>query len=339
MKAVRAGKPGKVEIADFPDPILQEGEVILAPLACGVCSTDIKLVRKGADNTGYALGHELAGVVVETSPQSGWKVGQRVVAAPYLPCGICYYCLHHQPTLCTNLYDVSFLPGGLAERVRAPRDLTRRGLLEIPSGLSPEVAALAEPVGCTVKGIEDSGLRPGDSVLVIGDGPMGMMSAAVARAYGAYPVMVAGMLPHRLAVAEQYYADVVVNVTHEELRPIVDRNTAGRGVDVVMVAVSSAEALASGMACVRPGGMVNAFAGVPKGTTVDLDMRTLHYQQIHLTGSFGTTPEYMAKALNLFVSDRVPIAPLVTGRFQFDAVVDAIAYAAEREGLKAVVLF
>jgi len=339
MRGASAGQPGEVQFVEFPEPELGEGEVILSPLACGICSTDVKQVQKGSREVNYALGHELAGEIVEADPESGWTPGQWVIAAPYLPCGGCYYCLAGQPTLCTHLYKTALTPGGLAERVHVPRDLVQRGLFLIPEGLSPVAASLAEPCGCVIQGLEACRLRAGNSVLVVGDGPMGLISAAIARAWGAYPVIVAGMLPHRLEAARQHFADAIINICDEELVPAVRRITAGRGADAVMVTVSSGEALVSGVEAVRPGGVVNAFAGVPEGTIIPLDVRRLHYQQFHLTGSSGTAPVHMAKALRVLASGQVQIDLLITARFPFEAVGEAVAYAAERKGLKAVVVF
>lgn len=339
MRGYVAGNPGKVQVVDFPEPQAEAGDVILAPAACGICSTDVKQVSKGSTDHRYALGHEVVGKIQAASPDSRWKVGQRVAAVPYLPCGACYYCRHDQPTLCTNLFEITLQPGGLVERIRVPKELAQRGLFPIPDDLPDDLAVLAEPLGCIVKGIEDSGVKPGDSVLIIGDGPMGLMGAAVARAYAAYPVMVAGMLTHRLAVAGEHFADRVIDVSREDLHEVVRAQTGGRGADVVLATVSSGEALAIAIEAVRPGGVVNAFAGVSEGTGINLDVRKLHYQQYHLTGSFGVGPVHMAKALHLLHSRRLDGRPLVTARFPFEETPDAVAYSANRTGLKAIVQF
>lgn len=339
MKGATVGQPGEVVWLDYPDPTLGTGEVVLAPLACGICTTDVKLVKQGSDGkTRYALGHELVGRIAAADPQSAWTVGQRVVAAPYVPCGACYYCHRHQPTLCTHLFENSLVPGGLAEQVRLPRRLAERGVLSVPAHVSDEAAALTEPVGCAVQGVEDAGLRPGDSVLVVGDGPMGLICAAVARAYGAGPLIVAGLSRHRLEAAARL-ADATVDVGTSDLRDAVGTLTEGRGADVVLVVVSDGPALEAGLSALRPGGTLNAFAGVPKGTILPLDVRRLHYEQIRLTGSFGVGPEHMARALHLIATGRVDAPALITARFPFAQTPDAVAYAADRVGLKAMVTF
>lgn len=339
MKAAAASEPGQVIIADFPEPLAGEEDVVVETLACGVCATDVKLVQKGAKDLKYALGHEMTGRIIQGPKGSSWGVGQHVVVAPYLPCGECYYCQHGQAALCTHLYEIFPLPGGLSERVLVPAELARRGLFLVPPGMSDELAALAEPLGCVLMGLEASHLKAGDSLLVIGDGPMGQLTAAAGKALGASPVIVAGMTSHRLACAQKYYADVAVDVNHEDLKTIASGQTGMRGADVVLVAVSSGEALATGLANVRPGGTVNSFAGVPDGTKIDLDVRKLHYQQFYLTGSSGTTPEYMAKALALLGSPRVDFSKVITASYPFPQVSEAVAYVEQQLGLKSMVLF
>jgi len=339
VKAAVAGQPGQVIIADFPNPVAGEQDVIVETLACGICATDVKLVQKGAKEIKYALGHEMAGRIIQVPKYSQWKIGQQVVIAPYLPCGQCFYCQHGQLTLCTNLYDVFPQPGGLAEQILVPPELALRGMFPIPAGMSVALAAMAEPLGCVVKGLEDSHLKAGDTLLVLGDGPMGQLAAAAGKAMGARLVIVAGMTDHRLASAKRNFADLVVDVRREDLRQIVAGVSDQRGADVVLVAVSSAEALAAGIANVRPGGTVNSFAGVPESTCIELDVRKVHYQQYYLTGSFGTTPEHMLKALGLMQSSGLDFSNIITATYPFPQVGEAVSYVEHQLGLKTMVTF
>jgi L-iditol 2-dehydrogenase len=339
VKAAAASQPGQVIIADFPEPQAGEGDVVVETLACGVCATDVKLVQKGAKELKYALGHEMVGRIAQAPKGGRWMVGQRVVVAPYLPCGQCYYCQHNQAALCTRLYEIFPLPGGLSERILVPAEMARRGLFPVPKEMSDALAALAEPLGCVLLGLEASHLKAGDSLLVIGDGPMGQLTAAAGKALGAAPVIVAGMTGHRLACAKQYFADVAVDVTREDLKAIVSSHTGTRRADVVLVAVSSGEALSTGLANVRAGGTVNFFAGVPDGTKIELDIRKVHYQQFYLTGSSGTTPEYMTKALAMLHSSRVDFSKVITASYPFAQTGEAVAYVERQLGLKSMVLF
>lgn len=341
MKGLAAGKPGESIFSEFPMPELEKGDLMVKPLACGICSTDVKMVKRGSKGEiKYALGHELSAEIVAVSEyEKKWEVGQRIIATPYLPCGTCYYCQHNQPTLCIHLYEETLIPGGLAEKVKIPRILAARGTFPIPKGMGAEVAALAEPFGCVIQGIEDAGLETGDSVLVIGDGPIGMITSMVSKYYGAGLVIVAGMTPHRMEIFREQHADLVVDVTQKDLRREVEKVTHGRGADIVMSTVSSAEALETGIKCVRPGGAVNAFAGVPDGTKIELDLRKLHYEQFTLTGSFGVGTHHLYKAMVMFKSGRIKVGDVITARFPFEKADEAIAYVRDRVGLKATVIF
>jgi L-iditol 2-dehydrogenase len=340
MKALRVGGPGQVIWVDQAEPQVGPGEVLLQPLVCGICSSDIKTVQRGNQGGNpWALGHELVGRIIATGDGAHYPAGQRVVAAPYVPCGTCYFCLHQQPTLCQHLFDQGLDPGGLAERVRIPRPLAERGLLPVPAALSSEIAALTEPVACCVQAVEACGVAAGDTVLVVGDGPMGLINAAVARACGASRVIVAGLTPARLELAAAHYADVTIHVGQEDLTQKVRSLTDGRGADVVLVAVSSPEAALSGLSALRRGGAFNAFAGTPTGTNMPLDLHGLHYDEWRLTGSFGVAPQHLQRALDLLSSGQVDVGPLITGRFPFAEAPVAVEHMARQIGMKAVVMF
>jgi L-iditol 2-dehydrogenase len=298
------------------------------------------MVRRGQKDGGsYALGHELVGRIIAAGNGVKAPIGQRVVAAPYVPCGACPFCLRGQPTACERLFEQGLDPGGLAKRVRIPRPIAERGIFPVPETLTSDVAALTEPIACCVQAVETCGVAAGDTVLIIGDGPMGLMNAAVARAYGASLIIIAGLTPSRLELAASHYADVVAHVQQENLSQKVRSLTDGRGADVVLVAVPSADAALSGLSALRRGGALNAFAGTPEGTTMPLDLHRLHYDEWRLTGSFGAAPQHMRQALHLLSRGQVRVAPLITGRFPFDETPAAIEHMARQVGMKAVVVF
>ena len=339
MKGVAAGKPGEVIFVDYPAPEAGEDDLILSPTACGVCATDVKQVQKGAQDTRFALGHEVVGKITKTSQSQELKIGQRVVVSPYLPCGNCFYCKRGQEALCSHLYETSISPGGMAEEILIPGELGRRGTFALPDDLADETAALAEPLGCVLKGFEDAQFYAGSSLLVIGDGPMGQLAAAAGQVLGAERVIMAGATEHRLQLAKKHFMVTEVDVTKADLKTEVMRQTENRGADCALVTVSSGETLVEGISCVRPGGSVNAFAGVPDGIEIPLDVRKLHYRQYHLTGSSGVTPKYMKMALELLSNRDVDFSQVVTATFPFNQAGDAIAYVANRIGLKAMVTF
>lgn len=339
MKSVRVGAPGQLVWVEQDEQAIGCGEVLLKPLACGICSSDVRAVRRGnPQNNAWALGHELVGLIVAAGEGARYRIGERVVAAPYVPCGDCYFCLRGQFTLCEHLFEQGLDPGGLAERVRIPRPIVERGLFPVPEKLPSDIAALTEPVACCVQASEACSVGPGQAVLVVGDGPMGLMNAAVARACGASLTVVAGLTEGRLRVALEF-ADMVVDVSKEDVSQRVRAVTGGRGADVVIVAVPRVEAVLDGLRALRRGGVLNMSAGTPEGTTVPLDLRRLHYDEWRITGSFGVAPARLRQALSLLSEKRVNVAPLITGRFPFAQAAEAVEQMAEMVGMKAVVLF
>jgi L-iditol 2-dehydrogenase len=340
MKVPSVGTPGAVRWIEVDEPQIGPGEVLLQSLACGICTTDVKMVRRGSQNgRDYGLGHELVGRIVAAGDGTRWPIGKRVVAAPYVPCGVCAFCLRGQLVLCERLFEQGLYPGGLAERVRIPRPIAERGLFAVPDSLPSDIASLTEPIACCLQAAEACSITAGDAVLIVGDGPMGLMNAAVARIYGASLIIVAGLTPRRLKVAAEHYADAIVNVVEEDLTQRVKSMTQGRGADVVLVAVSSPGAVISGLDALRRGGILNVFAGVPGETMVPLDLRRLHYDELRITGSFGAAPQHLSQALCLLSRGQVNAAPLITGCFSFEQTPAAIEHAANQVGMKAVVVF
>src|SRR5690606_8909936 len=215
MKAARYLGPGSLAIEDVPVPTIADGEVLVRVRACGVCGTDVKTYVRGHARIrpGSVLGHEVAGEVVE-SRHPRFAAGQRVALGPYAPCGRCASCRRGRYSLCSDLGAAFAEPGGFAEYVKVPERLADLVMFAIPDSMSFELASLAEPLACCVHGLEALDLPEGGSLLVIGDGPMGLMQAAIAPAFGAGRVVVAGATPHRLAHAAGFvHATVDVTAT------------------------------------------------------------------------------------------------------------------------------
>jgi L-iditol 2-dehydrogenase len=253
------------------------------------------------------FGHEFAGVISELADVAGWRVGERVAVANSAPCGQCFYCHNHQENLCD---DLLFLNGAYAKSIVVPARLVQKNLLR----LKPETdfcdAALVEPLACVVQGIEDIGLRPGQRVLVIGAGPIGLMFVALARHLGCL-VTVAGRGKKRLETAQRLGAELVVNVGTQS--GLVDAIPRGSGFDVVIEAVGKPETWEAAVRLVRKGGTVNFFGGCPSGTTVSLDTGLIHYSNLTLLASFHHTPRTVRRALEFIEAGVVRSEDFVDG--------------------------
>ncbi len=337
MKALRYFGPGSAEIEELPTPELGPGEVLVAARACGICGTDVKTFKRGHLKIppGDVLGHEVAGdVIASNSPD--FVQGERVVVAPYAPCLTCESCKRGHFSLCENLFDTYLDPGGFAEQVRVPSRIVAQGLLHIPDGLDYATASLTEPLACCLHGLEAVNVQPGRSLLIIGDGPMGLLQAVLARYLGADPIILSGLIPHRLNVARKI-VDVVVDVSDTDLSRVLAATTPG-GADHVMVSVADVGVAQDALKLVRKGGAVNLFAGLPRDTIITLDPNRIHYDQVKILGTFGFGPDHFRRVADLLADGALDVSDLLTGRVALSDVKDALEAAGRFKGIKTVVM-
>lgn len=339
MQVLRYLGARQVEVADVPRPTIGAGEVLVRTKACGVCATDVKTYLRGHPKipTGAVLGHETTGIIAE-SRANGWQAGEPVAVAPYVPCGACRYCARGQFTLCEHLFASSVEPGGFSEYLRVPECVVQKGLIRLPDRIDFADGTLAEPIACCYHGLEAMTLRPGDSLLIVGDGPMGLLQTVVAREMGATTIMIAGMTPERLAWANGH-ADAVINVAETNLREAVMSLTGEIGVDQVIVSVGQAEVAESALALVGRGGAINFFAGLPGGSRVSIDPNRLHYDEIRLVGTSGFAPEHFQRAVRGLASGALDVKGLITHLARLEELEESFADNARYRGIKTVAVF
>jgi L-iditol 2-dehydrogenase len=283
-------------------PQLGRGDVLVRVRAALTCGTDVKVFSRGYHarmiKPPALFGHELAGDVVATGAAvQDFEIGQRVVAANSAPCGECYYCQHSQENLCE---DLLFNNGAYAEYIRIPERIVQKNMLEIPEHVSYQDAALIEPLACVMRGLEDTGIRSGDTIAIIGLGPIGMMFVRLAKALYNARVIAIGRRQSQLDRAASMGADdVVLNDDGADVITPVKAITGGRGADVVIEAVGLPEAWQLALQLLRRGGVVNFFGGCPTGSSVGVDTSLLHYSELTLKASFHHTPVLIRKALEV----------------------------------------
>ena len=321
--AVLYGKEDvQIETVDVPQ--IGRGDVLVRVRAALTCGTDVKVFRRGYHARMIVppalFGHELGGDIVAMGKDvRGFKMGQRVVAANSAPCGECFYCRHNQENLCE---DLLFNNGAYAEYIRIPERIVRRNMYEVPDHVSYQDAALVEPLACVLRGLEESGVRPGDTVAVIGLGPIGMMFVRLAKTVCNARVIAIGRRPQQLLRASRMGADeTVLNCDGADVVGPVHEMTGGRGADVVIEAVGLPEVWQLAIKLLRRGGVVNFFGGCPDGTNLSLDTNLLHYSELTCKASFHHTPALIRKALDLvsrgyvgakdFVNHSEPLANLL----------------------------
>ncbi|MGH2538761.1 MAG: alcohol dehydrogenase catalytic domain-containing protein [Candidatus Promineifilaceae bacterium] len=343
MKAAVLTGVRQLEVQDVPTPEPAAGALLLKVLACGVCGSDIRTFNNGHARVRYPaiMGHEIAAEVVAAGPDAaGFSVGDRVSLGADVPCGRCEWCRQGLGNCCQENYAVGYqYPGGFAEYCLLEPNVVAQGpIRRLPAGLDMEQAALAEPLACCLNGLERVHFAPGRSVVIIGAGPMGISLAKAARALGSPLIVLCDLDAGRLAAARVACADHYLDTGAGDIQAQVLEVTAGRGADVVFTACASPEAQedAPGLAAVR--GAVNFFGGLPAGARlIQISSNLVHYRELMLTGSHGSTPRQHRLALDLIASGRVELSGVISHRFGLDEIHEAFAVAEERRGLKVLV--
>lgn len=321
MQAVVFHAPGDIRVENLPRPACGDDEIRVKVDACAVCGTDLKSFLNGNPRikAPLTMGHEFTGLV-ETigAAVPGFSLGERVVMATSISCGECYCCRRGWPNLCINLAPMGFsYAGGMAEYVTIPARALRNGhVVKAPAGIPAVCAALAEPTSCAVNAVENCGIGPGDVVVVIGGGPLGILNACVAKQYGAARVILSGRNTTRLKQAAAFGMDVLVNPQQTDLRTVVLAETSGIGADAVIVAAPAAEPQEQAIGLVRKRGVVCLFASLPAGkSTLALDSRPIHYGELKIVGASDSSPRQVEAAVALLGSGRFPAEQLVTHQF------------------------
>lgn len=332
--AVLYGKEDlRLERVAVPRP--ESGELLIRVGAALTCGTDLKVYRRGYHalmlKPPILFGHEAAGIVEEVGQGvTRFRKGDRVVALNSAPCDACFFCRHGQQNLCE---DLLFNNGAYAEFLRIPARIVEKNTLLIPDGVPLEHAALTEPLACVMYGLEESGAKAGDTMVVIGAGPIGLMFIHAAELAGVKVVAVVKR-ESQAASAKLFGASSVVQV--DAVDDVIAATRAltpeGRGADVVIEAVATATTWEWAVEMVRRGGTVNFFGGPPKGTKVQFDTNRLHYGDITLIASFHHTPAISRAAFNLVTSGRFKCAEYITGRVGLNEVPAVFARMMNRNG-------
>lgn len=332
--AVLYGKED-VKIERVPIPRVGHGEVLIKVQVALTCGTDLKVYQRGYHARMIVppalFGHELAGVVEEVGPGvKSFRTGMRVVALNSAPCQMCFYCSKHQENLCE---DLLFNNGAYAEYIKIPRRIVESNMLAVPSNVSYEEAAMVEPLACVLRGLHETNLEIGDTVVVIGGGPIGLMFVQVAKLKGCNVISVAKR-DSQVSAAKRLGADDVVQIT--QVQDPVDAVRAltpdRRGADVVIEAVGRPEAWEWAIDMARKGGTVNFFGGCAAGTKVALDTNRLHYSEIALKATFHHTPETVRKAFALIAERKIRGADYITGEAPLSRLQQVLRHMLNRNG-------
>jgi L-iditol 2-dehydrogenase len=341
VKAAILTAPNAMALGDAPDPVPGEGDLILRVRAATICGTDIRILR-GRKTAGVRypsiIGHEFAGEVV--AGDATFRTGQRVGVCPAIPCGRCAQCLRGRENLCPNAEAIGYqIDGAFAEYIRIPARAVALGNVHLlPDTLGDAEAALVEPLACVINGQNKVGLVQGDTVVVLGSGPIGTLHIKLARLRGAARIVVSEPNAARRAAAIAAGADVGIDPTAEDLRARVREETGGLGADVVICAIGIPALAAQAVTLAGYGGRVSLFAGFSKGETGELDVNAIHYDEISVTGSFGLSRLDYATALGVLATGRIDTSDMITHRYPLERLDDAFGMAEGGGAMKVAIL-
>ena len=344
MKAAILTAPGNLVVKEVGTPPCPEGGLLVKTRACSICTTDAKMYHQGQRDLAdpRILGHEFSGVIAETHTRDGaFEPGDRVQVAPGIGCGRCPACQRGADNRCPHIGIFGFnYDGGFAEFVTVPeRSVLGGGVNQIPEGTSFEEAALAEPLASCLNGQQQAGITGGDTVLILGAGPIGLLHARLARLKRATRILIAERLANRLETAELAGAERIIDLNSESTAEVVKEESSGRGVDVILLACREA-ALKSLLELLAPGGRMCLFSGLPaESTRGQLDANLIHYREISITGAYGCTAAQNRAALELIASGQIDVSRLITRRLSLDEIGEGLEYTGRREGLKATIKF
>jgi L-iditol 2-dehydrogenase len=341
VKAVRLYGAKDLRVEEVEKPRISENEILMHVRAATICASDIRSYNygNGRMRPPRILGHEIAGDIEEIgSNVKGYDSGMRITLNPNIFCGRCVFCVTGRHQLCDERRALGFdVDGGFAEYLLIPFESIRTGAVcEIPDNVSYEEAALIEPISCCLHAQTLVKVGAGDTVTIIGAGPMGIMHTVVAKAIGASKVIVSEISEQRLQTAVGFGADVAVNPAKEDLASRVFEATERHGSDVVIVAVGSRSALEQALGLLSKGGRVCFFAGLQKGKeNVRLNANIIHYRETVVSGSFASTPYEFYQTVMLAASGKLlNMKPIVTHRFRLDDASKAFEAALSGRALK-----
>lgn len=321
MKAQVFRGVNNLSYEDVPIPAIAPDEVLVQVKVVGLCQSDIKKIRYPLYEPPRIFGHETAGIISAVGENvKKWQVGQRVVVMHHIPCMRCTYCLNDNFSMCEVYKKVTttagFAPsgGGFAEYVKVPGHIVENGgLIPIPDSVTFEEASFVEPTNCCLKAVKKAQVKPGDTVLVTGAGPIGLMFVMLIEYFGGRAIAT-DLIPSRLEKALEVGAEAAFDARDRELTSKIKHLTNGLGVDTAILAVPSDKAFFQALECTRKGGKILFFAEFPDEIEIPLNPNVLYRQEIDLMGSYSSSYRLQSLAADIVFNKRIDVNKLVSDR-------------------------
>jgi 2-desacetyl-2-hydroxyethyl bacteriochlorophyllide A dehydrogenase len=328
-----------MRLETVPVPEISANEVLIKVKACAICGTDPHIYeRRFPSPLPLILGHEFSGEVAKVGANVKFVIpGDRVTADINITCGTCYYCRIGKKLHCENITQLGVhVNGAFAEYVKVPE----ANVYKLPEEITWINGAYIEPLACAISGQDRAGIQFGDTVTIIGAGPMGLAHSLLANLKGAGKVIITEVNPSRIQKAKEMGIDVVVDASIEDPVDIIKRETNGRGADVVIEAVGSAFTYSQVFKLVRKGGTILVFGAAPADVTIPVSPFEIYSKELKIVSTYAGTYDTFVKAINLLATNRFDPSPIITSVIDFDHVIEGIENAEHNKNiLKSVVKF
>ncbi len=323
MNALVVRAPMDYGIETKEVPRVPAGSLLLKVLACGLCGSDLRTLRSGHKKIRlpFTIGHEICARVEKSGKAyvGPWKVGETLAVSPLVYCGKCIFCMHGEYELCTGYREIAQVwPGGFAEYMALPEEAIAHGTIQkVPEGLDPVHATMVEPLSSCVNAQEKGKITHGDTVLIIGAGPIGALHLELARARGAAQVIFADISAERLKLAEIYEPDLMINTLQQDVKKEVLKATNGIGPGVIITANPDPSTQVLAVDLARKGGRILLFGGLPGNKEVPgVNMNTVHYNSLHLIGTTIFAPRHNREALELLSKGHISAEKFISHQFK-----------------------
>jgi L-iditol 2-dehydrogenase len=334
MKAQVFRGVDQLSYEDVPLPELGADEVLVQVKVVGLCQSDIKKIKYPLYAPPRIFGHETAGMISAVGPEvTGWQVGDRVVVMHHIPCMHCNYCLNENFSMCDVYKQITttagFAPsgGGFAEYVKVPGHIVRNGgLIAIPDDVTFEQASFVEPTNCCLKAVKKAQIAPGQTVLITGAGPIGLMFIMLVKHFGARAIST-DLIPARMAKALSVGAEMAFDARDPDLVGKIQALTDGMGVDVTLLAVPSDRAFFQALDCTRKGGKILFFAEFPDELEIPINPNILYRREIDLMGSYSSSYRVQALSADLVFNRRIDVDALISDRYPLSELAAAVEQA------------
>lgn len=342
MRAAVLNAPHDFGLTTRPTPEPGPGEVLLRVEATTLCGTDLRLIsgaKTAGVRPGVVLGHEIAGRIEAVGDGvDGYPVGAQATVSIVVSCNHCHACLAGREHFCANLELIGYaIDGGLAEHLLVPARAVANGNVILTPEMPARTLCLAEPLSCVLNGAGQFTTRPGDTVVVLGAGPIGLLHTQLAKAQGASRIIVTNRSAGRRELALELGATHAVDPTSQDLQAVVDEVTDGQGADVVVVAIGALPLANQALELAGIGGRVNYFAGFPKGSTTEMDPNIIHYKELQVTGGSNARRSDVHRAVQVLGSGAITADRIVTHAFELSDVDQAVRAVSDQLGVKVAV--